>query len=68
MIVRTYSEGIAALAKMERVRSYIAQQFSPNMRRDEALAHFEARNLLLRLSLTLLDEIEQSFKRDQVIH
>jgi hypothetical protein len=60
--VRTYQEGFAALDVMHHAVQYLATQYRDSMTRDEAMAHFEARGLLFRREMALLDEMELEYE------
>lgn len=66
VVFRDYSEGLAALYTLEHAHDYIAKQFAISMNPIEAHNHFCARQLLLKHRFMLLDELERSFKADQV--
>jgi hypothetical protein len=67
VVLRTYGEGFAALDVLHHATEYITAQYSDLMTRPQAQAHFEARELLFRRGMALLDEMELAyFYEDQV--
>jgi hypothetical protein len=61
-LIVTYAEGMAILESLRRAVRYIASQYSDAMTPAEARAHFDARALLIRRSLALLDEMELEYR------
>jgi hypothetical protein len=57
----SYSEGFAALDTLHHATEYLAAQYSDFMTRPEAQAHFDARALLFRRGMALLDEMELAY-------
>lgn len=57
----TYAEGFAALDMLVHALKHVSGQFSLDMERPEAVAHFEARKILIERHTALLDEIELEY-------
>ena len=64
-IIRPYSEGFLALDTMHHAVEYLSKQYSDSMNPHEARAHFEARALLFRREMALLDEMELAYHESQ---
>lgn len=60
-LVVSYEDGFAVLRTLERATAYVVGQFDLRMTRAEAQAHFDARALLLRRRLALVDEMELEY-------
>ena len=66
-VVRTYREGFAALDTLHHAVRYLASQYSDDMNREQAQAHFNARRLLFKREMALLDEMELAYFYEEQI-
>jgi hypothetical protein len=60
-LICSYEDGFAALRSLERAHAHLVGQFDLRMTRAEAQAHFDARALLLKRRLALVDEMELEY-------
>lgn len=61
-VLVSYQEGFEILDTLQNASAYLVAQYRDSMTRDEAQAHFDARTLLLKHRLRLLNEMELEYK------
>jgi hypothetical protein len=58
----TYDEGLAILDTLHHASKYLASQYSDLMTPEEATAHFQAREIIYKRNIALLDEMELEYR------